>query len=356
VIAPAVSAPTAGVDAFFEHALQVYAQAAADEVVRDYTLAGRAWRVHYATAALADSLGPALAHLEAPPAADPFCVYAWGGELPGGHLPPPPWETLPYFERGNVRGYYGPRWALAYDGRPGAFSAVDHARQVGVYWAHDSGNLPYYERAAPFRRLLPAWRQPDGLFVAHAAAVGFRQGGALLAGRTGSGKSTTAALCIGSALGFAGDDYILVQPGRPPRLYGLYNTAKLNATVLEWLPGLAPAVANADRLSIEKALVYVAGRWPERVSREFPLRAILLPRPAAQTATVARPVTAEAAYKALLPDTLFSALGPPGLVTRALSEVVRAVPCYELALGSDLAGVPAAIEALLAQHRSGECV
>ncbi len=348
-----VAAPT--LDAFFDEALRVYERAAAGgTVTRDYVLAGRAFRVHYANVALATSLGPALAHLAAPlpvGASAPFTVYAWGGELPGGHLPPPPWEALPYFERGNVRGYYGERYTMAFDRRPHTFSAVEHARQIGLYWARDAVSLPYYERAAPLRRLLPGWRQPDGLFVAHAAAVGFPQGGALLAGRTGSGKSTTAALCIGSALGFAGDDYMLVEPGAPPRLHALYNTAKLNREVLGWMPGLRPAVANPDRLELEKALVYVAGLWPERIAHSFPLRAILLPHPTAQAATVARPVALEAAYKALLPDTLFSVLGPPRLVTKALSALVRAVPCYELALGTDVAGVPAAIADLLQEYR-----
>lgn len=346
----------AALEAFFDEALQIYQRAAApDAVTVDYALAGRAFRVHYADAALAASLGPALAHLAAPPPPGaPFTVYAWGGERPGGQLPPPPWEALPYFERGGVRGYHGADYTLAYDRKPAAFSAVDHARQIGLYWARDGASLPYYERAAPLRRLLPSWRQPEGLFVAHAAAVGFPQGGALLAGRTGSGKSTTAALGIGSALGFAGDDYILVEPGAPPRLHALYNTAKLNADALAWMPGLRPAVANADRLALEKALVYVAGRWPERVGPSFPLRAILLPHPTTQPATTAQPVSAEAAYKALLPDTLFSVLGPARMVTRALHAVVQAVPCYALALGTHTAGVPAAIEALLADYRMDE--
>ena len=84
----------------------------------------------------------------------------------------------------------------------------------------------------------------------------------------------------------------------------------------------------------------------------FPLRAILLPHPTTNTVTTARPVPPEAAYKALLPDTLFIALGRPQLITRALNQVVRSLPCFELALGTDVAGVPPAIADVLASVRS----
>ena len=347
-------APAPALADYCAAALEVFARAAEPHTPpRHYALAGRPFRVHFGSAALAAQLGPALAHLAAPPAPDAFAVYAGGGDQPGGELPPPPWEALAYFERGNVRGYHGEAYTLAYDRRPHTFSLVDYARQVGVYWARAAANLPFYERAAPLRRLLPAWRQPEGLFVTHAAGVGLPAGGALLAGRTGSGKSTTAALCAaglgGTALRFAGDDYMLVEPGDPPRLHALYNTAKLNRAVLDWVPELHAAIANADQLHLEKALIYVGECAPERVINSFPLRAILLPHPTQHTATTAHRVTAEVAYKALLPDTLFTLLGPARPVTAALSALVRAVPCYALALGTDIAGVPRAIEAVLAE-------
>jgi hypothetical protein len=339
---------------YFDRALEAFAQAAASgAVVRHYALVGHAFSVHYATSALAADLDPALAHLAAPAAPGALTIYAWHGEAAEATPPPAPWEAVPYYERGNVRGYHGPRYALDYDRRPAAFSAVDHDRQIGLYWSRDADGPPFYERAAPFRRLLSAWIDPHGLFVAHAAAVGFARGGALLPGRSGSGKSTTAALCLGSALGYAGDDFSLVQPpeGRAaPHVYSLYNSVKLNREVLDWLPDLIPSVTNPDQLAIEKALAYVTPTWPARVSNGFPLRAILLPRPTSQAATVAHPVAPEAAYKALLPDTLFRVLGPARLITRGLYELVHSVPCYQLDLGTHLPGVPAAIAEVLSAY------
>jgi hypothetical protein len=314
--------------------------------------------VRYVNAAIADGFHPALAHLARASGAGreidghPFTVHVWGGEVTGDQLPRPPWEAVPYFERGGVRGHHGERHVLAYDRRPGVFSGVDQRRQLGIFWASDTRRLPYQEWAAPFRRVLPGWRQADGQFVVHASAVGLPDGGVLLAGSTGSGKSTTSVLCIGSSLGFAGDDFMLVEPMPQPYVHSLYSSAKLNQHVLDWRPDLRAAVVNADRLGTEKAVVHAAVSWPQHVTTGFPLRAIALPRPTSAATTTARPVTSAVAFKALLADTLFTAHGPVRQVTRGLADLVRAVPCFELALGTDVEGVPRAIENLLYECRS----
>jgi hypothetical protein len=116
---------------------------------------------------------------------------------------------------------------------------------------------------------------------------------------------------------------------------------------LDWRPDLRAAVVNADRLDSEKAVIHAAISWPQHVTTGFPLRAIALAHPTSQAATIAREVTSEEAFKRLLPDTLFTTHGPVRQVTRGLSDLVRSVPCFDLALGTDVAGVPDAIEGLL---------
>jgi hypothetical protein len=350
-------------DAFFGQAVDAYHSAVAQspdgssEVSRDYLVAGRRMRVRYANAVFADGFHPALAHLAVAsppgePVPDPFTVYVWDGERSGGQLPRPPWESVAYYERGGARGYHDDRHMLMFDRRPGVFSGVDQQRQVGIFWAIDVDRLPYQEWAAPFRRVLPGWRHADGLFVVHASAVGRADGGVLLAGTTGSGKSTTSVLCIGSSLQFAGDDFTLVQTEPQPYAHSLYSSAKLNRDVLQWRPELRAAVVNADRLDREKAVVHAAISWPQHVATGFPLRAIAFPHPTSESATVSRQVSSAVAFKTLLPDTLFTAHGPVRQVTRALADLVRAVPCFELALGTDVAGVPRAIDALLRECSS----
>lgn len=336
----------AHLDPFFDQGLAAFERAASagPGITQTHSVAGQPVRIHYAHQALAASFGPALPAAIA--AERPrLSIYAWGGELPGGLLPPPDWEAVGYFERGNVRGHHSPRYTLAYDRKPEVFSAFDAQRQLGLYWARDSGGLLYYEQAAPMRRLLQGWLQRRGLLALHAAGVSTSAGGALLAGRTGAGKSTTAVACARAGLGYAGDDYVLVAPGAAPRLYGLYRTAKLNPSVLGWMPELAAQVSNGDRLSLEKALIY----WPGPGLGEdgAPLRAIFLLRHTTQSETQARQLPGEAAFRAILPDTLFSLLGEARQVTSALRPVVHTVPCFDLALGTDLDGVAAVIAEVL---------
>ena len=338
---------------YFDQAQRVFEMAAAGQggpVARDYILAGEALRVQYAGAPLAASLGAAMSPRAARGRAPGLSIYAWGGEMPGGQLPPPPWEAVDYFERGNVRGYQDARWTLAYDRRLEVFSAADHLRQVAIYWARDAVNLNYRERSTPMRRVIQGWAQQRGMFVAHAAAVGRPEGGVLIAGRTGSGKSTTALACLRSRLGYAGDDCVLIATEPAPWLHSLYHTAKLNTEVLAWLPEAAPLVVNGEKLADEKAVLHLAPTWAHWVSAGFPLRAVVLPRPTRECRSIVQPISAEAAYRAIVPDMLFTALGDARVVGQVMGNLVRALPCYALALGTDLATVPAAIEQILAAH------
>jgi hypothetical protein len=348
-----VSASAPALDAYFDAALKVFARAATGQggaAIRDYSLAGHGLRVHFAGQALAASLGLTLTRRPIPSAAPALTVYAWGGEMPGGQLPPPPWESVNYFERGNTRGVHTRAHSLVYDRRADVFSAVDHNRAIGVYWMRDAGEISYLERAAPLRRVLQSWAQQRGMFVAHAAGVGRPTGGVLLAGRTGSGKSTTAIACLRSDLGYAGDDCVLVAAEPRPSLHGLYITAKLNAALLDWLPEVAPLVANPDRLNEEKALLRLDPAWKHKLIEAFPLRAIVAPRPTQAAVSVARPLAPEAAYKAIVPDMLFTALGEGRVVAQVMGRLVRELPCYELLLGTDLDTVPAAINRILEAH------
>jgi hypothetical protein len=338
---------------FFDQALTVFssaAQAAGGAVERDHCVAGLPWRVRYAGARTAQSLGVSLLHLAASNALPELTVHVWGGDMQAGRLPPPPWDAGAYFERGNVRGLQTQRFALAYDRRAETFSAVDLERGIGIYWLREAASVNYRERATPMRRVLQAWLHHRGLVVIHAAAVGRATGGVLLAGRTGSGKSTTALASLRAGLAYAGDDYVPVMPDPAPSVHGLYSSAKLNPAALGWLPELEPLVANAAHLTSEKALIFLAPDWQHRLVSHFPLRALLLPVPSRESHTRIEPVSWDAAYKAIAPDTLFSLLGSPRHVSAAISRLVRVLPCYRLLLGTDMAGVSDAVAQLVERH------
>ena len=339
-----------GLDRFAEEAERAFARAAAgaggslDRVVQ---VAGHAARLRFAGPAMVDAVMPAIEHLEAPGATPSLTVLIWDARSTGVGLAPPDWESVPYFERGNVRGVQDGRFTLAFDRRTHVFSAVDGLHGFAVYWTGNADWVPYFERAAPLRHVFQGWLGPAGLFVAHASAVGIRPGGVMLGGGSGCGKSTTAVLCLRSSLGYVGDDFILLGADGQPSAHSLYRSLKLNATTLPWLPELAIEVSNRDRLDVEKALIFLRATRPDRLLPGFPLRAILLPRVTAGPDTRLVPMSSPAALRRLLPDTLFRSLGNPEVTTRGLQRLVHDLPCYELALGRDLSQIPPVISRLL---------
>ena len=297
-------------------------------------------RLSFAGAALEPIILPALQHLRIQDAPEPdLDIHLWSLRQTGSALKPPPWELVDFHERGNTRAWHDERFTLSYDRRTDIFSAVDSVVRRAVYWTRDSETLPNYTSAAPMHRLLQGWLRTRGAHLLHAAAIGNREGALLLAGRSGSGKSTTSMLAFDSDLLYAGDDFALVRAGPEPLVYGLYSSAKLNRDGLDRMPALWPHVSNPSRLEIEKALAFLGDSDEVNLLDRAPLRAIALPHVAAREDTVATPVSPLAAYRAIGPDTAFTILGDGRHLLATIRDLVKSVPCYELALGSDPDGV-----------------
>ena len=339
-------------DAYFDEAVALFDTAVARTGVgpdRSLVIGGHPAHLRFAGPAVASRVLPALRHLpqhETP--APALTIRLWDLKSTGVVLPPPPWESVAYHERGNARAFSNERFSLGFERRTDVFSAVDNQRGMAIYWTRDADALPNFTTAAPMQRLLQGWLRTHGLFVLHAAAIGRADAGLLLAGRSGSGKSTTALLSLESDLLYAGDDYALVQDEPSPHVHSLYNSAKLNVDTLDRLPALRASVSNPDRLDVEKALLFLDVGAPRKLARGFPLRAIVLPYVARQRESVVTPASPLTAYRAIGPDTAFTMLGGDARgVLRMIRNLVHRLPCYTLALGTDREGVDAALHEIL---------
>ena len=333
----------AALESFFDRARDAFARAAAcagGTVERSIRVGGRTARLSFAGKAFVGPVMPAVTHLETAGGGESLTIAIWDARSTGVVLAPPPWEALACFERANLRGYQDGRFLLILDRATGVFSAVDGERDLAVYWAADAALVPYFERAAPLRHVLQGWLRRDGLFVAHASAVGVPSGGVMLAGKSASGKSSTAVLCLGSPLQYAGDDFVLVGAGDEPWVHSLYASAKLTATTLPWLSELSPDVTNGDRLDVEKALIFLAPSHQAHLVPGFPLRAILLPRVTGRRDTTVERVAPGAAFRTMVPDTLFRSPESAQLAAAGLQRLVHRLPCYALGLGTDLTQIP----------------
>ena len=322
-------------------------------VERSYNIGGYHVRLSFAGSALL-SLTKAIEHLAADDHAAPdLTICLWDSESTGQRMIARPWHESDFLARGVIHGYNTERIYTAFQHGSGAVNVLDKERNLAVFWAPDS-KLPYWEYGSPLRSILHWWLLSQGLQLVHAAAVGNSNGGVLIGGKGGSGKSTTALTCLESDLKYIGDDYTLLglDAGRPV-VHSLYNSAKLNSDHVQRFPALLPKVANPDRLADEKALLFVNEHYPAKVAIQLPVRAVLLPRVTGLPETSWKRVSVAMTLAALAPSTIFQLPRAGGEAFQFLAAFIRRLPCFSLEVGTNLSTIPPVIEELLAGIREG---
>jgi hypothetical protein len=321
------------------------AERGAGAVVHDLRVAGRGVRLRFAGEGLVPCVLPALAHLAATfdgPAE--LTVHLWDSESTGVPMLPAPFAATPggnQLPGGRIDGFTGARHHAACNPETGSFSLLDREAGVAAIWVRGPGQPDRHERAAPLKHLFAGAWSASGLQMVHAAALGDARGGLLLGGRGGSGKSTTAVLCLEAGLGFAGDDYCLVDA---ERAYGVYATAKLVPERVGWVPGLAAAFDAPP--PGEKAIAFLAGHPGLRPS--MPLRALVLPAVTGVAPTRLVPLAPAAAVRGIAPSSVLQSVGTGAGNLALLAGLARRLPCWRLELGPDRDAIPGVLAELLA--------
>ncbi len=345
VAATSLSSPAC----FFEAAHQAFQKAAAGRLIeRHYRIAGNAVQVRFAGPAMVPILAPALEHLaDAPSGAPDLTVHVFDDRSTYTTMPPAPWGRECHGQRGLIQGYNDHRFFTVYEGGIDILQMFDAERNSAIYWVKDHQWIPYWEKSFPMRLILHWHFRTQTLQAIHAGAVGRASGGVLIAGKSGSGKSTTTLACLTSGLFFAGDDYVLADVGGEPYVHSLYSTAKLDSDNQHRFSHLWPMVSNPDKLDTQKALIFLREHFPGRLTRGFPLRAILLPRVTGLADTKLVEAGAMEACRAILPTTILHLPRATEEAARKVSILCRALPVYILEAGTDLPQIPQVIEELL---------
>lgn len=354
----------AGADrvAYFETLIEGFHRAA--KAQRDapdfyYRIGGEHVRLLFAGDALVPRLTRALAHLRAEPAAQPaLTVCLWDSASTQTPLPLLGaslvelirlrwWEQLDV--RRAIKGYNDARIQTTFHLGPDILSALDLARSLAVYWVQDAEQIPYYEQGYPLQAILNGWMTAHGRAFIHAAAVGTREGGVLLAGKGGVGKSTTTLACLDSELQVVGDDYCLMECEPKPHAFSLYNTVKLKSEMdIQRFSHLARRFAYLRDQAEARPLIFLSEHFPSKMSDGFPINAVLVPQVTGETATRTCALSPAAALRALAPSTMFQLPGTGQSVMRLMAELVKHTRCYTLELGTDLAQIPGAISRVIA--------
>jgi hypothetical protein len=299
------------------------------------------------TPELAPLLEGAFAGLRSEPDTRPdLRLYA----LSGGSPPRPPWRAPDYLPREQIRGSTSGRVRASFSVEQRILNLLDRERKTGVFWCADPADLEAWELGAPLRHLLN-WGMPDhGWRLIHGGVVGGKSGAALLAGRGGSGKSTSTIACLRAGMRTVGDDYCLLgHHDGELRAHLLYDVVKLAPDSMARFPELSDHTTPGIERTDLKAHVTLGSAFPKASTEHLEVRVLVLPHVGARTGAP-RPTDAAEALRALATSTLVQLPSSGEDALRALGGLIAPLPAYRLEVGEDIEAIPPAIAELLRRH------
>ncbi len=334
---------------YFDAVLDAARESAATSILHDRRLAGLPVRFSFACAQLEAKLFPALQHLSPWDAAtNPFTIFCWSSSE-SWLLDQSRWPLQEYWQRDELLSIRTSRGHLACDPQSGILSLYDRESRVASLWTPSPDDVSFWVNSQPLMKILNWWLAEEEMIFCHAAAIGTPDAAVLVVGPSGSGKSTTAVASLSSRLQFLGEDYVAVSHQGPPKVYTIYNSAKLESAQLRrHFPELTPAIRlRADSIGYDKDLLFISETHPQKLLQEAPLKAIFVPEIANLTTPIIEPISSAEAFKALAPSTIFQLPGNTREKFTMLSQLVRKLPVYRLGLSTDLDSNTDLIESFL---------
>jgi len=314
-----------------------------------HTFAGQSVRMRVVGRELARHIGRPFSHLrthEAVPVTSQLTIDLWDEN-----------ETDIRCQVGSTNS--DPAWtvvtAMSPDGRfvgqqlPNTLTCFDRRgkRLIGsIAW---SDQIFIYDRGKPLARPLLEWHNDQNVQVIHAGLVSWNGQGILFAGKSGSGKSTTALACLCAGFNFLSEDYVGLQHLQDGSFIGhsLYNSVFLETDHLARFPGLIPYVINGRPPHEEKSVIILSQVFPERLERVVPIQVLVLTGVVGASESRIRPAAKGEALLALGPNSLLRMPSRGIADFHKLAQLVERVPSYWLELGRDLESITRRVEELV---------
>jgi len=307
-------------------------------VVDELSLAGHSITLSGSSEELRAVFLPSLAHLkiENADASEPD-LRIWYADFEGlGDLiPEPPFNDfngVGLSEKSLESGYciyYQPAFQQVF--------LYSQELRLGIYWAFSVKSIPWWEPTFSFRIILHWWTKSSSLQLMHAGAVAVNEsGGWLVAGPSGSGKSSTCLTLLKEGLLYLGDDYVLVKTDPTPEVYTIYQTAKLEPDNLEIrFPEFKDLIQNPNTYQDEKAIFQIYEAIPSSFISSVRLKGILLPHVNGTLESFMTPVSPGKAVLGIAPTTLRHLPHDRENSYQKMKDLSNAIPVLQWNLGTD---------------------
>jgi hypothetical protein len=318
------------------------------EVKKFFDIAGTIVCLNFAGDSLVSCFFPALAHLVVGSTEKPDVVFnIWDTSSTGVEMVKPPCDWIDFTDRGDIWGFNSKRIRTAFHWSEYSVNVMDMECNTAVYWVKNPAAFPYWVGSSPLRTLIQWWMEKNGCQLLHAAAVGNENGVALIPGKGGSGKSTTALTCLSKGFQYLGDDYVIIKKEPVPVVYCLYCTAKINTADLPRFPELMEIARAPVTRNQEKAVLQLYPRYADKIRTVLLVKAILTPEISGNEETFIRSVSFWPVLQAMSFTTMSQLPGISENTYTYLKEFIRNLPCFKIMPGSDRDRIPEAIGHLL---------
>jgi len=311
-------------------------------------LAGRAARIRIVGRGLARAIAPAFAHLPRPgPGAAPeLHVGLW--DQSASRVPGPRRlvdEVLPPGDA--TAASTDGRWVIYR--RNASVTCLDRALGRIAGWVEAGDRLALLDRGRPLYAPLLLWLRDRRVDAAHAGLVAADGRGILVAGESGSGKTTTVLSCLLDGFDFVSDDYVGLEArtGSAYVGHGLHGSTHLRPDDLWRFPRLARHAIRGRLPEEDKALILLSEACPERLRPAADIDLLVLPRVTGVPGPRISPASRSQALLRLAPSSLWMVRHARGSGLPGLAGLVGCVPCYWLDLGGDVSAIAPLLRDLL---------
>lgn len=311
--------------------------------------------MHFAGASLIPTFFNAFNHLESEVISEPsniLSLYFWdSSSTQTSGIADIPWAGQLRHHLGLIESYTNDEIFTLQQPGSEAIYIFNKTTNEGIYWVERADKIPYWESDFPLRMYLHWWLRDTPYQPVHAGAVGTNEGGLLLVGKGGSGKSTSTLSCLNSSLRIAGDDYVLLNTNSA-MCYSLFSLSKLNDNSIQLLKHKGLDHNKLPRPIDDKYRIKLYPEYRDSMINDIPIKAIILPQVTSNEKTRIEKGNAADAMLALAPTTLFQLPALREIAFNKMAGFARRMPCYKLLLGKDSRELPELFAQLLKSLQS----